>query len=155
MFTRFLDQSSALLPSQQTRHESLPCPLFPAKAWLAIWFWLLHKILIPCIGINTQITQHVLRLTDARSETWNWTRHPWRVRWSPRLSDTVTPPSLPWPPPPLCSQSKISHSISNRLFCCFSFIVAMVNWIPRLWKSSGRRLSGTPEVGPYRSVPAI
>ena len=32
------------------------------------------------------------------------------------------------------------HSISNGLFCCFSFIIEKVNRIPRLWNSGGRRL---------------
>ena len=46
----------------------------------------------------------------------------------------------------------ISHSISNRLFCCFSFIIAMVNRIPQLLKFSGRRLRRKPEVGPHRAM---
>ena len=33
--------------------------------------------------------------------------------------------------------------ISNRLFCCFSFIIAMVNRILCLWNSVGRRLRET------------
>ena len=36
-----------------------------------------------------------------------------------------------------------NHDNSNKLFCCFSIIIAMVNWIPRLWNSSGRRLGET------------
>ena len=46
------------------------------------------------------------------------------------------------------TQPKLSKNISNRLFCCFSSIKAMINRSPRLWKPSGRRLSGKPEVGP-------
>ena len=48
--------------------------------------------------------------------------------------------------------SYIMHSISYRLLCCFSGKTAMFNRTPQLWKSSGRRLSGKPEVGSYRTM---
>ena len=35
---------------------------------------------------------------------------------------------------------KIRHCISNRFFCCFSFIIAMVDTIPILLNFGGRRL---------------
>ena len=38
---------------------------------------------------------------------------------------------------------QIKHSISSRLFCCFYFIIAIINRIPRLWNSGGRRLRET------------
>ena len=37
----------------------------------------------------------------------------------------------------------MGHDISNRLFCNFSFIIAMINRIPRRWNSGGRRLRET------------
>ena len=40
----------------------------------------------------------------------------------------------------------------KQFFCCFSCIIAIVNRIPRLWKSSGRRFGWKPEVGPYRTM---
>ena len=44
------------------------------------------------------------------------------------------------------------HSFSNKLFCCFPCIIAMVNRILHLWKSIRRRYDGKPDVGPFRIV---
>ena len=40
---------------------------------------------------------------------------------------------------------------SNRLFCCLSFIIAMVNRIPRLRNSCGRR-SHAPQTNIYSNL---
>ena len=52
-------------------------------------------------------------------------------------------PARPWKKPsvpPLFL--RLSNSIYDRLLCCFSCIIAKINRIPKLWKSSGSRLSG-------------
>ena len=38
------------------------------------------------------------------------------------------------------------HSISNRFYCCFSFVIAMVHRIPWRWNSSGRRFFSATEI---------
>ena len=53
-----------------------------------------------------------------------------------------------------CRDNKKWHSISNRLFCCVSFIIAMVNRIPRLWNSGWRWLRETWG-GPIRNRQCI